>query len=81
MLAQDLGDAHVGDLKAELDGFALDPTISPAAVLAGEAEDQAAELQGRRAAAPRRASAIGGPFASDEVAMPSEQGFRLGEQA
>ena len=33
MLAQDLGDTHVGDLKAEHEGFALDPTISPARVL------------------------------------------------
>ena len=80
MLAQDLGDAHVGDLKAELEGFALDPTISPARVLAGEAEDQAPELQVRRATAPRWAPAIGGPFASEEVALPSEQGLRAGEQ-
>jgi hypothetical protein len=80
MLAQDLGDAHVGDLKTELEGFALDPTISPAGVLADEAEDQAPELQVTRAAAPMWAPAIGGPFASGEVAMPSEQGLRAGEQ-
>ena len=80
MLMQDLGDAHVGDLKAELEDFALDPTISPVGVLAGEAEDQAPEHQLTRAAAPRWAPAIGGPFASNEVAMPSDQGLRAGEQ-
>ena len=80
MLAQDLGHAQVGDLKAEHEGFALDPTISPVGVLAGEAEDQGPELQVRRAVAPRWTPAVGGPFASDEVAMPSEQGLRAGEQ-
>ena len=36
MLAQDLGDAHVGDLEAELEGFDLDPTISPVGLVSSE---------------------------------------------
>src|SRR5262245_20177974 len=40
-------------LLDQLERFALDPTISPERGLSGEAEDQAPELQVRRAAAPR----------------------------
>jgi hypothetical protein len=36
MLAQDLGDAYVGDLETELEGFALDPTISPVGLVSSE---------------------------------------------
>ena len=80
MLAQDLGDAHVGDLKAELEGFALDPTISKARVLAGEAEDQAPELQVRRATAPRWAPGDRRPICVGGGRAASEQGLRAGEQ-
>ena len=44
MLAEDLGDAHVGDAEAELERLTLNPSVAPARVLAGKSEDQLPKL-------------------------------------
>ncbi len=43
---------HVGELEAELQDLALDPTVAPARILRGQAEDQVAEVRVARGARP-----------------------------
>jgi hypothetical protein len=45
VLAQDLGDAGVGDAKAELESLALNAPVAPTGILAGQAKDEVAELR------------------------------------
>jgi hypothetical protein len=59
---------------AEAEEFALDATVAPARVLAGEAEDELVELGGSGAMS-RWAAAVSRPLAADEIAVPAEECF------
>src|SRR5262249_9374377 len=73
-----LGDAHVGDLEAELERLTPDASVAPRGVLLSEPQDQLPSL-----AMPGRtwswwASGKGGSLATDQLAMPAGQSLRSG---
>ena len=80
MAAEDLGDAHVGNLKPEFESFALNPSVPPTGVLGSESEDQLSKLGIARVAATGWTEPVGGPLAADELAVPAEQCLRTWQQ-
>lgn len=70
--AQDLGHAHMRDLKAEPEFLALNAAVAPARVLSGQLKDQLPPPRVAVRAWAWRASVEGGPFATDQIAMPAE---------
>ena len=79
-LAQDLPDGGRGDLHPEHQQFAVHPAISPAGILADQAEHQDAD----RAHGPRQAGMPGpgpaGVSAPHRIAVPAEYGIRAHQQ-
>ena len=70
---EDPADGGGADPVAELEQFALDPLVTPSAVLGGEPSDQRGDLCTDRRSA--RAARIG-PFPGDQTAVPPQDGSR-----
>jgi hypothetical protein len=65
---------------ARLEQFALDAAVPPPGVLTGQAKDECMELAPGNRSLPVRASPVGGPFAADELAMPTEHRLGTGQE-
>jgi hypothetical protein len=80
MVVQDLPDGGGGDLDAESREFAVDASVSPGRVLAGQAQDESADrADGARARAPPRRAGRGmAPL--DQIAVPAQQRVRACQQ-
>ena len=68
--AEDLGDAHVGDLEAELEQLALDSPVTPARVLTGEPKNELAQL-GIPPPPAGWSAEVGCPIRADQFAVPA----------
>ena len=64
----------LGDLVAEADEFAVDPSVAPCRVLGRETHDQSAQLDSGWWSA-RTSSGRLGPVPGDALAVPAQQGF------
>jgi hypothetical protein len=73
---QDVPDGGCGDGVAEPREFAVNPAVSPSAVLGGKSHDELANRGGCGRAARFRASGCVVPFPGDECAVPGQQGRR-----
>ena len=71
MAAEDSANGLVGATHAQLEQFALNPTVAPAGVLASQAQDELAALGGETGASEPGAAGEQGPPAPDEIEMPS----------
>ena len=76
MSFQNVADGLVIDVIAALAAFPCDATIPPVTVLSGQPDDQPLELL-IRSRLSSLVLAVIGPLASDQGAMPFEDGFRL----
>ena len=77
MLSQEHSDRGGRDFDAAFEQLALDPTISPAWVLACHLEDQGFGFIGERRSATTGAALKSCPLPPDQLAMPAQQGGRL----
>jgi len=65
----------------QLQQLTLDAAIAPARILPGQARDQLVELTGPSLIGVRRTASISRPLATDQLAMPAEEGLRADEQS
>src|SRR5262249_21196052 len=79
--AKDNANGLVGAAHAEFGQFALNPTVSPAGVLASQAQDELAVLGDQTWTAAPGAACEQGRIARDEIAMPAQQGLGADEEA
>src|SRR5262249_41177283 len=79
--AKDNANGLVGAAHAEFGQFALNPTVSPAGVLASQAQDELAVLGDQTWTSAPGAACEQGPIARDEIAMPAQQGLGADEEA
>jgi hypothetical protein len=81
MAAEDSANGLVGAAHAELEQFTLDPTVTPAGVLASQAQDGLAALGGEAGASAPWTAGEHCPSMPNEIAMPAHQGLSADEEA
>jgi len=81
MTAEDTADGLVRAAHAELEQLALDPPVTPARVLPGQAQDQLSTLGDQTRASAPGAAGEQRPLAPDEIAMPAQQGLGADQEA
>ncbi len=78
--AQDIADGLIGNAMAEILYGAANAIVSPAAILTSHADDELRDFS-----SDRRSSRVGAVFraielAGDQLAIPSQDGLRLGDR-
>jgi hypothetical protein len=81
MAAQHSANGEVGTAMTQLQQLTLDAAIAPARILPAEAQDQLVELAGPCSIGLRRTASISRPLATDQLAMPAEEGLRADQQS
>src|SRR6266849_2765669 len=81
MRSHHLADGHVRTRASQLEQLALDPTISPPRVFAGQPQDQVDDLWIHRRPHSAWTLAKGSPLAAHELAMPPQDRLWTGQKA